>query len=203
MKRNLLAGLGLAALIAAPATAADLSYPAPVQQSYMAAPVFTWTGFYLGANAGYGWGTADWSPDTDGFVGGIQGGYNWQGAGPLVIGVEADLQYSNLSSSVFELDYFGTVRARLGVALDQFLIYGTGGLAYGKGTYELAGLSNDNTHTGWAFGAGAEYAVAPNITLRGEYMYLDMGSETYQSINGPLEVGLTANILRAGVNYKF
>jgi outer membrane immunogenic protein len=203
MNRNLLAGVALAALIAGPAAAADLSYPAPAQTAYIPAPVFTWTGFYIGVNAGYGWGTADWSPDTDGFAGGIQAGYNWQGAGPLVLGVEADLQYSGISSDVYEQDYFGTVRARVGFAFDQFLLYGTGGLAYGKSTYELAGLSNDKTSTGWAFGAGGEYAVSPNITLRAEYMYLDLGSETYQTVAGPLEIGSTTNLLRAGVNYKF
>ncbi|QIB32754.1 outer membrane protein [Ancylobacter pratisalsi] len=203
MNRSILAGLGLAALISAPAAAADLGYPAPEPVAYAAAMPFTWTGFYLGANAGYGWGTADWSPDTDGFVGGIQAGYNWQGSGPLVLGFEADLQYSNVESSVFTLDYFGTLRARAGFAVDQFLIYGTGGFAYGGGTYEVGGLSDDKTHTGWTLGFGGEYAVSNNVTLRAEYLYLDMGSETYNTISGPLDVGLTTNMLRAGVNYKF
>ena len=119
MNNSIRAGLGLVALMAVPAAAADMSYPAPAPvASYAPAPVFTWTGFYLGANAGYGWGEADASPDVDGFLGGLQAGYNWQGAGPLVFGVEADIQYADVSSSVFTLDYFGTVRARIGYAFD-------------------------------------------------------------------------------------
>ncbi|HEY9214722.1 MAG TPA: outer membrane protein [Ancylobacter sp.] len=201
MKSKIIAGLGLAAVLATPAAAADLSYPAPA--AYAVAPVFTWTGFYLGANAGYGWGEADHSSDIDGFLGGIQAGYNYQLSGPFVIGVEADLQYSNIESGAFTLDYFGTVRARAGFAVDQFLLFGTGGFAYGRGTFELAGLSNDQTNVGWTIGAGAEYAIDPNWSVKAEYLYLDLGSETYTTINGAYDVGLTSNILRAGVNYRF
>ena len=202
MNIKILAGLGLAAALATPAAAADMSYPAPAA-TYAPAPIFTWTGFYLGANAGYGWGEADYSSDIDGFLGGIQAGYNFQLSGPFVIGVEADIQYSNIESSVFTLDYFGTVRARAGFAVDQFLLYGTGGLAYGRGTYELGGLSNDQTNIGWTVGDGAEYAIDMNWSVKAEYLYVDLGSETYTTVAGPIDVGLTSNILRAGVNYRF
>lgn len=201
MKSKIIAGLGLAAVLATPAAAADLAYRAPA--AYAAAPVFTWTGFYLGANAGYGWGEADYSGDIDGFLGGIQAGYNYQLSGPFVIGIEADIQYSNIESSVFTLDYFGTVRARAGFAVDQFLLFGTGGLAYGRGTYEIGGLSNDQTNVGWTIGAGAEYAIDLNWSVKAEYLYVDLGSETYTTVAGPIDVGLTSNILRAGVNYRF
>lgn len=202
MKSKFIAGLGLAAVLATPAAAADLAYKAPAA-AYAVAPVFTWTGFYLGANAGYGWGEADYSSDIDGFAGGIQAGYNYQLSGPIVIGVEADIQYSNIGSGVFELDYFGTVRARAGFAVDQFLLFGTAGFAYGRGTYELAGLSNDQTNMGWTVGAGAEYAIDMNWSVKAEYLYMDLGSETYATVGGPIEVGLTSNIVRAGVNYRF
>ncbi|WAC25687.1 outer membrane protein [Ancylobacter sp. SL191] len=207
MYSKILAGAGLAAAlmavqVATPAAAADLSYPAPA--AYAApAPVFSWTGFYIGANAGYGWGAADASDDTNGFLGGIQAGYNWQTAGNFVLGIEADLQASNIESPTYQLDYFGTVRARAGFAFDQAMIYGTGGFAYGRGTYQLNGLSNDQTQTGWTIGAGGEYAFAPNWTVKAEYLYLDLGKETYDTAVGPIDVGTTANILRAGVNYKF
>ncbi|CAA0095464.1 Uncharacterised protein [Starkeya nomas] len=204
MKKNILAGLGMAALLAAPAAAADLGYRAPAAPAaYAPAPVFTWTGFYIGANAGYGWGEADFSPDIDGFIGGLQAGYNWQGAGPLVLGVETDIQYADVSSSVFTLDYFGTLRARLGFAVDQFLLYGTGGLAYGRGTYEVIGLSNDKNHIGWTVGAGAEYAIDNNWSVKGEYLYVDLGEENYATFGGRRDVGMTTNIVRAGVNYRF
>ena len=202
MKSKIIAGLGLAAMLATPAAAADLAYKAP-QAAYAVAPVFTWTGFYLGANAGYGWGEADYSGDIDGFAGGIQAGYNYQLSGPFVIGVEADIQYSNIGSGVFELDYFGTVRARAGFAVDQFLLFGTAGFAYGRGSYEIAGLTNDQTNVGWTVGAGAEYAIDLNWSVKAEYLYMDLGDETYSTIGGPIDVGLTSNIVRAGVNYRF
>ncbi|MBS9478605.1 outer membrane protein [Ancylobacter radicis] len=204
MYSKILAGAALAAALAASplAMAADLAYPAPA--AYAApAPVFTWTGFYIGANAGYGWGEADWSDDTNGFLGGIQAGYNWQLGNGFVLGLETDLQATNIESPTYQLDYFGTIRARAGFAFDQALIYGTGGFAYGRGTYELGGLSNDQTQTGWTIGAGGEYAFAPNWTVKAEYLYLDLGKETYDTVGGPIDIGTTANILRAGVNYKF
>ena len=201
MKSKIIAGLGLAAMLATPAAAADLAYKAPA--AYAVAPVFTWTGFYLGVNAGYGWGEADYSGDIDGFLGGIQAGYNYQLSGPFVIGVEADIQYSNIESSVFTLDYFGTVRARAGFAVDQFLLFSTAGFAYGRGSYEVAGLTNDKTNMGWTVGAGAEYAIDLNWSVKAEYLYVDLGQETYATVGGPIDVGLTSNILRAGVNYRF
>lgn len=203
MNSKIIAGLGLAAaLIATPAAAADLSYP---QQSYAyaPAPAFTWTGFYLGANVGYGLGEADFSDDTDGFVGGIQAGYNWQFANNFVLGIEADLQGTNVGSPTYELDYFGTIRARAGFSINQVLLYGTAGFAYGSGTYELLGLSNSQTSTGWTVGGGGEYAFDNNWSVKAEYLYVDLGTESYATLAGPLEVGTTSNILRAGVNYRF
>lgn len=199
--KKLLAGLVLAAAAAAPAHAADLAYPAPA--AYAApAPVFSWTGFYVGGNAGYGWGTADYSDDTDGFLGGVQAGYNWQ-VGQVVFGLETDIQASNIESPNFTLDYFGTIRARLGFAMDQFLVYGTGGFAYGSGSYEVLGLTNSQTQTGWTIGAGGEYAFAPNWSARVEYLYVDLGSQNFDTITGPVDVGTDANIVRLGVNYRF
>jgi len=203
MNAKIIAGLGLAAaLLATPATAADLSYPQP-SYAYAPTPAFTWTGFYLGANIGYGWGEADWSDDLDGFLAGGQAGYNWQFGNGFVLGIEADLQGSNISSPTFSVDYFGTVRARAGFGIDQFLLYGTAGFAYGRGSYELFGLSNSQTQTGWTVGGGGEYAFNNNWSVKAEYLYVDLGSETFATFAGPLEIGSTSNILRAGVNYRF
>ncbi|MCJ8142354.1 outer membrane beta-barrel protein [Ancylobacter sp. A5.8] len=202
MNSKMLAGLGLAALLASPAAAADMSYPAPA--AYAApAPVFTWTGFYLGGNLGYGWGTADFSGDTDGFIGGLQAGYNYQTSGPLVIGVETDIQGTNIGSSTYEFDYLGTLRLRAGFTVDQFLLYGTGGFAYGRAGYELAGLTSKQTSTGWTIGGGAEYAIDANWSAKAEYLYVDLGDETYTTIAGPRNVGSTTNLLRLGANYRF
>ncbi len=161
MKRILLASAALA-LVAGPALAADLPSrePAPAPQTYTAPPVFTWTGFYAGVNAGwtehkvdvrnrgFSGTTGSYNPfsgKSSGFIGGFQVGYNQQ-FDMFVAGVEADLSYlgnrratgsanvAGLGGTVqgsSRLDWLGTVRARAGVAVDQVFIYGTGGLAFG------------------------------------------------------------------------
>ena len=154
MKKLLLASVAVFGFAAA-AQAADLPSryaPAPV---IAAVPVFTWTGFYLGVNAGYGWNTNDNDTIVDpvfgvvsrggedgGFVGGGQIGYNYQ-IGQFVVGLETDIQYADLGGgrSTFgqpaflgdsnDGNWFGTVRARAGFAFDRALIYATGGFAYG------------------------------------------------------------------------
>ncbi|GGF88454.1 membrane protein [Azorhizobium oxalatiphilum] len=201
-----LAGLALAAtpMVATPSAAADLSGRygygyAPAQ----AAPLPSWTGFYVGANAGYGWGSAA-GMEPSGFVGGIQGGYNLQFAGsPFMVGVETDFNWSGQSDGPFKLNNLGTIRARAGITSDRILVYGTLGAAYGQGEYQVAGLSNSQTSWGWALGAGAEYALDRNWSARAEYMYVDLGDSTYGSWFGPTSAGYDGSVLRAGVNYRF
>lgn len=202
MTRRLLAGIAAMVSLAAPAGAADMTQYGSYGYAAPAAP-FSWTGFYIGANAGYGWGTAG-NQSPDGFMGGLQGGYNLQFAGsPLVAGLETDFDWSGISAGAFSVDYFGTVRARLGFAFDRVMAYATAGLAYGQGQFEVAGLSNTQTHTGWTIGAGAEFALDRNWSARAEYLYVDLGSSTYSSLFGPASVGYDGNVVRAGVNYRF
>ncbi|APF39093.1 porin family protein [Chelatococcus daeguensis] len=225
MKKILLAGVAAAGLIAsgAAAFAADLPSrnvapvaPAPV------VPIFTWTGFYVGVNAGYGWGEfskAAGFDDPDGFVGGGQIGYNYQ-IGQFVVGLETDIQYADLkgktAATTFangnigtgrgEVEYFGTVRARVGAAFDRALIYVTGGLAYGEtkfsGIDATAGLafSKSETNVGWTLGAGLEYAFTNNITAKAEYLYVDLGDNRYYGAN---KAETQFSVVRAGLNYKF
>lgn len=142
------------------AWAADLPpapYPtSPAVYTPPAPPVYSWTGFYLGANGGYGWAsssgtttvvvpgaaaTGTSSGNTNGGVAGGQVGYNYQ-IGAFVLGAEADMQWSGQSnttstscgagctlSETAGIDWFATVRARAGVTFDRLLVYGTGGLA--------------------------------------------------------------------------
>lgn len=254
MKQFLLATTAFAAL-GASAFAADLPRRAapPV---FTPVPVFTWTGFYAGFNAGYGFSTRGNDQPTviavpagaglfagpnaagvntlrngvvafpnasnsDGFVGGGQIGYNYQftpGSG-VVIGIEADAQYVDFGrdrnrfafastgaivpgSLVFNpnglssLDYFGTVRGRLGYAFDRTLVYATGGFAYGSGGGRDFGQANgasDDFQTGYAVGGGVEFAVTPNsflsflnvfnssavtFKIEGLYVNLDRGNHT-------------------------
>jgi outer membrane immunogenic protein len=233
---SLLAGTAALAIAASAAQAADLPSrfaPPPV---IAAVPVFTWTGFYVGVNAGYGWNTEDNSNFVDpvtgfvseggndgGFVGGGQIGYNYQ-IGAFVLGVETDLQYADLGGGratfgdAFVGDssdgsWFGTVRARAGVAFDRALIYATGGFAYGDigaGTSVVvlpdgsffAGSSSD-TNTGWTLGGGLEYAFTNNLTakIEGLYVNLDTEQDTFGTFadRDNAEFG----VVRAGLNYKF
>ena len=219
MKKYLLASVAALGILAAgAASAADLpSRKGPVvAPAYV--PVFTWTGFYVGANAGYGWGNVNVGDvffggnasigDLDGFVGGGQVGYNYQ-IGQFVLGVEADIQGADLNtgSNAFgdrvRTEYFGTVRARAGLAFDRFMPYVTGGWAYGNVKTTVGGLgSTDKTHTGgYAIGAGLEYAFTNNLIAGVEYLYVDLGEKNV--FNSGIKVGTDFSVVRARLSYKF
>jgi outer membrane immunogenic protein len=76
-------------------------------------------------------------------------------------------------------------------------------LAYGRGEVALAGLSNKQTHLGWTIGAGVEAMLAPNVTARVEYLYVDLGRETYTTVGGPVRTGIDTSLVRAAMNYRF
>jgi outer membrane immunogenic protein len=155
---------------------------------------------------GYGWGSAA-GVSPSGFVGGGQLGFNYQLNGGLVLGVETDLAISGIDGTAggvtFGADYLGSLRARVGYAADRVLLYGTGGLGYGRGDLRIGGLSDKQTQWGWAIGGGIEAMVAPQLSARIEYLYMDLGNETYGSVLGPVNVGFTTGLLRAGMNYRF
>jgi outer membrane immunogenic protein len=222
------AALGLASLSA---HAADLPSRYSPANSYNALPVFTWTGFYAGLNAGYGWNMGDsrfYDPTFGsipgrrhgGFVGGAQGGYNYQ-FGMFVAGVETDLQYAavgnkgaSYGTTYYPGDsdgFFGTIRARAGVAIDRALVYGTGGFAYGdvggnRGNDPVLGHhSGDEINWGWTIGAGVEYAITNNFTAKVEGLYVDIDTKDNFDQGGRVSVNRDAEfgVLRAGMNYKF
>lgn len=282
MKSILVAGALLAGL-SANALAADL----PARPAPYIAPVFTWTGFYVGANIGGAWRDNNcdhFRPYVNGvavagfpdrcfgsgnnngsFTGGVQAGYNIQW-NSLVMGVEADfngLGHRGGSSGTIEYpfngtnhpydgsyvvngghsaNYYGTVRARLGYAIDRALIYATGGLAWTGSdsgsnvafwhnqVAPLVGTptaiftrNSDTAHFGWTLGAGVEYAITNNWTVRAEYLYIHSnhggngGVVCSDVLVGTCGTFTTAsavflnnrsgntnlNIARVGVNYKF
>ena len=225
---------------------------------------FSWTGFYIGGRAGYGWsdgGNVDidlfdaeedfeYDPghqhlESDGFVGGGELGFNWQVAKWLVLGAETDFSGSgidghssrehdvpdfdpdmtdaHLSQSV---DWFGTIRGRIGfVPFCKLMIYGTGGFAYAgldnSGVVDFrpfGGLShlpasNDDTETGWTGGGGIEYAINRHWTIKVEYLYIDVGSNSATGIQIP-DLNDPSTMVRyhwdnafhtvtGGVNFKF
>jgi outer membrane immunogenic protein len=173
----------------------------------------------------------------EGGFGGGQVGYNWM-ISTWLLGVEADIQGASIGSTntiAFpgapggnapsvstgrdHIDWFGTVRGRLGVTVDQVLFYATGGLAYGgihssatnvfvpAAAGNFAGSLSD-TSVGFAGGAGVEWMFAPSWSLKGEYLHVDLGS-TSVVITDPARVGATATYrfhhdfdsVRVGVNY--
>jgi outer membrane immunogenic protein len=233
-------------------------------------PIDTWTGFYIGANAGWirssgnsmtntgtdtglsGLGTAlalGLIPGTievshSGFIGGGQIGYNWQYGPNWVWGIEADFDGTSAKgtaasafpgsaaippmTSVFsrDLDTLGTVRARAGYpSYPNMLWYVTAGLAYGESKLSSAwscqaclpptgagtALQTSSTLVGWTAGAGVEWKFAPAWSVKAEYLYVDLGSQSntifynYVGFSSTMTstVNERENIVRAGVNYKF
>ncbi|WP_424362887.1 outer membrane protein [Methylocystis parvus] len=165
-------------------------------------------GFALGPNlapTGAVW--AAGSPNANGVIGGVQVGYNYQFPGTrFVVGVETDFMGAGLNgattvvgspvagTNIFpfihtyqELNWFGTVRGRVGYAiLPTLLIFGTGGFAYGHVSNNyvvgytngfLDGAWNSGVRTGWAAGGGLEWAFMPNLSIRAEYLYVDLGHD--------------------------
>lgn len=222
MKRSILAGCGLLAMMAA-ASAADLPrgpYRAPAAY----APVYNWTGLYIGAHAGYGWAGSGDLNGRGGFVGG-QVGYNWQGMGsPWILGVEFDSAWADMGktqnfvsgattvSSSTTIDYTGSLRGRVGYAWDRTMLYATGGLAWMHNKLSVnatsgsftAGISDSQMHVGGTIGAGLEYALAPNWSAKAEYLYTAYGKSTYFSnISGGASLNADTHTMKAGINYHF
>jgi outer membrane immunogenic protein len=242
-----LVGTAFVVAVSRLAFAADMAVKAPPPPP--PAPVYSWTGWYVGGNVGYSWGSASndfafsqssqlgggppfWTfngserEQLDGVIGGGQAGYNWQ-VGTFLYGLETDIQGSaekhtgsfsgillqppTLQFSVGnnpvtvtetdQIDWFGTVRGRVGLTSDHWLFYATGGLAYGhvssSGSLQpgISGgflvppnqpipWSNSETKVGWTIGGGIEYAIFGNWSWRVEYLYMDLGKLTTTASGG-------------------
>jgi outer membrane immunogenic protein len=180
--------------------------------------------------------------NPSGLIGGGQIGFNWNLSPSWVVGLVADFQGSgikdsatntvtppgfltSLQSNSEQIDWFGTLRAKLGFALNNWLLYGTGGLAYGRvatsgcicfgttiaGPLNFTG-SNSATNIGWAVGAGLNYGLTSNWIVGVEYLYVDLGNVSYVETTtnpGALASSLTINnraavqIARVSLDYKF
>lgn len=216
-----LVGLTLTCACAIPAGAADFYHGAPPPPPvYVAAPI--WNGFYVGVNGGYGWTANDGPLSPEGGFGGGQVGYNWQGLfgyNPWVIGIEADIQGAGISDSAGfglanlenSLNWFGTVRGRVGYAIGPTLIYATGGFAYGEveSRSNALGFGFDvsETQTGYAVGGGVEYKFNPAWSVKGEYLFIDLDASNLNGagpLNGsPFSDRSQLNTFRVGLNYAF
>jgi outer membrane immunogenic protein len=232
--RALVGGIGLAAstvVCVFAAQAADLpprTIPAAVAPVAYAAPVYNWSGFYIGGNAGAGFSNSSWSDpitgtnntfDKTGFIGGGQVGANWQ-INALVLGIEGDFDWTGLNGSGHDslgntintnTQWTSTVTGRIGAAFDRLLIYGKGGVAFAHDNDSVDTIAGSTasasmTRTGWTAGGGFEYAFAPNWTAKIEYDFLGFGSE---ALNLPTVPSYTTNAslnvqeIKAGINFKF
>lgn len=263
MLRRFALSLAAATALSTTVLAADL--PMSVPAALPAAPAYSWTGFYVGANLGYGWDLGDirytgdagiinlinagiapgaFNINGSGALGGLQLGYNLQVTPNIVVGIEGDIQLANIEGSAAwsstvgagssgsvssQIDWFGTLRGRIGFAFDRVLVYGTGGLAFGQAEVSgrwvsngvalgavaipttIAAGSTTETRFGWTLGAGVEWAFAPNISIKGEYLYVDLG-RTDLTLGGgigpvPFIVSqrhdLDFHVVRLGVNVRF
>lgn len=217
------AAIGFASI----ASAADM--PVKGVRAPVAVP-FSWTGFYVGATAGYGWGsytlgdaTGD-GPGVDpkGFIGGGEIGYNWQ-VNNFVLGLEADIQNGPRGTTArftvgpawacnsgvcrTDITYFGTVRARAGLTWDQWLVYATGGWAYGhfNGGIDNSAQSGSSNKSGWAAGAGVEYAINRAWSVKAEWLHVDLGTADFGTGIGTnrFQGRGDFDVVRAGVNFHF
>ncbi len=223
MKKVLIALIGGTAMsFASLAQAADLPYRKDAPASYDYPPSFTWTGFYVGLNAGAGIGGFNGSGanyfgrNPVGGAFGLTGGYNYQ-SGNLLIGGEGDYAWSHIAdaaspgvraTSTGVVQNLDTIRARVGYTMDRALFYGTGGYAGAdiRGVLNNAPTALDQSHyaNGFTLGFGFEYAITPHITAKAEYLYASLGSNNY--FNGTpsaVSTGTNLSLLRGGVNYKF
>ncbi len=249
MKRILclLSAIGAIALTGSAVHAADLGmrpYAPPPPP-----PAYSWTGFYFGANGGFGGDRYEYpfsvgaipalalgpvsgtsTLNSSGFFGGAQLGYNWQFAPAWVVGVESDFDLADIQGMAItnttspaasgslgtRLDWFGTVRGRVGVLVTpSALLYATGGWAYGHTTSMAnasalglsVGASVGQDQNGWTVGGGLEYALNQWISFKTEYLFVNLGSNTVASgvsagVPFSLSEKTTVHTVKAGLNLK-
>ena len=227
MKKFLLGTVALVALGATvPALAADLAArPYTKAPPAYVAPIYNWTGFYIGGHVGGAFAGDNSLTGTDGrFLGGVQGGADYQFAPSWVIGIEA--QYSWLGSNnpgvlfpggtlvTSNSDQLGSVTGRLGYTWGPALLYAKGGYAWKDGNSLSAsvggvpaGFATDGNHRdGYTVGGGLEYMFAPNWSAKAEYQYYNFGNTTFTA--GPPDIVGTRlrddeHTVKAGINYRF
>ncbi len=225
MKKLLLASVGVSALAlcATAANAADLVRPPPPEPAPIIAPLYSWTGFYVGINGGGGFGRSDLDTAfgttgvdvSGGLVGGTLG-YNYQ-TGPWVFGIEGDGGWSGIKGSTssgictgvtceVRNDWLATLRGRVGYSFGRFMPYITGGAAFGDIKQSVTGFAGSTTDkAGWTLGGGIEAALTGPWTAKIEYLYVDLGDATCSVADCGLTTTahLQTNIVRAGLNYRF
>lgn len=216
---------------------AVVRHPAPLPPAPAPIPyLYNWTGFYMGANLGGAWESTtvtdpffgvQFSNNRSGFIGGGQIGYNWQLSPQFVFGIEgtfdgADIRSTetalslsgDLLASSAKVDWIATVAARFGLAANNWLFYGKVGGGWVHDTVSLTDLSapglfvsQSDSKGGWLVGAGIEYGITQNWTIRVEYDHLGLNSSTSQGFTADpfdvVNVSRHFDMVTAGINYKF
>jgi outer membrane immunogenic protein len=235
MKKILLAGTALLTVVSGSAMAADLSRPAPAPVYTKAppmAPVFTWTGCYIGGNVGGLWAKQDWtnaalgaesSVTISSWLAGAQVGCNYQ-VSQWVFGIQGDYDWSNANGTATDvlaaagstdqsnIKSLASVTGRVGYAWDRFLGYVKGGGAWEQDNYTVTiavpafVTTLSDTRTGWTIGVGGEYAFTNWLTGFAEYDYYDFGTraETFAGLVAPtINIKDTKSVVKGGLNIKF
>lgn len=195
------------------------------------AAAFDWDGFYGGVTVGYTTSSADveftTAPaslvthpgiDSSGWGLGVQLGYNVATGGGLILGLEGDLSWSDISETIDDplgvpdatststVDFSGMLRGRLGFDGGEFMPFLTGGVIWANATDESSALPEAETQllTGWTLGAGVEMAVASNVTLKAEYFYASFGETTfYEGEDWESVMTAMSHTVRLGANFHF
>jgi outer membrane immunogenic protein len=232
-KSSLIAAAAVGAIIcASAAAAADLPIRGYTKAPVMVDPAYNWSGFYLGGHVGAIWGRSrvfdngvltESGAATDGIVGGILVGYNWQ-TGPAVLGVEADFGGSNARGhgtlvapplprepNTYDIRWDSHLVGKAGFAADRWLIFATGGLAiagfdFREGAQPPAPPpgSIGATYVGFSVGGGVEYVFTQNLLGRLQYIYDDFGGKNFTAADGgTYRVNLTSQTLRGALSWKF
>jgi outer membrane immunogenic protein len=207
--KKLLLGTAAAVILATtlPASAADLAArPYTKAPAYTPAPIYNWTGFYIGGHVGgafRGNNANVLGGSSDGvFLGGGQIGYDTQFASSWVFGIEAN--YSALDTrGSFANRGLGSVTGRLGYSWGQSLLYAKGGYAWADSRF-TNGFSGDGGRDGYTVGGGLEYLFSQNWSGKIEYQYYDFGNMNY--LTPAVVVGGFRNdehTVKAGLNYRF
>jgi outer membrane immunogenic protein len=209
----------IASLLSTGAFAADLAPRPYTKAPPIADPGYNWTGFYVGINGGGAWGNSQWDglnkfDVSGGMIGGTIG-YNWQ-VGQIVVGAEGDIDWSGVKGNTGVLcgascetrnKWLATIRGRLGYAFDRFLPYITAGLAAGDINATRPGFpGGSSSNAGWTVGAGLEFGIASNVSVKAEYLYVDLGDFNCGFNCGLVangNVSYDANVFRGGLNIRF
>jgi outer membrane immunogenic protein len=223
MKQFLVPSIVLSAFVVSSAMAADL----PIRKGSAPPPeaaFFDWSGLYIGGHIGYGYAEADIAGlgnqllrlDSEGFLGGVQGGWNYQ-MGRFVLGAEVDFSFADLNGNATNnlgnvfLDrssnttWIATATTRLGYTWDRFLVYGKVGAAFAQFDYNIDNRTASETRVGFTVGTGLEWAVAGNWSAKAEYNYMDFGRSTvnFDGSSVSLDIDQRISVIKAGVNYRF